>query len=608
MPPKERDIVVDVKITSDSRGAKEAAGELEKVDKAAGKAGKSMKTMTADAKGLNEEIVRSAARIRELGAEFQATGEKSTLIDLKRERSKLGELKKLLAEAVPSGGGIDSLPRLAGVSPMVVAGVSGAVLAAAPAISAGLAAAVLGGVGIGGVVGGAVLAARDERVKTAWKDLGHTMLEQLQPAQNAFVDPIIEAANTLGDAFQDSGIVQALVEASALVDPLARSIGGFVRELGPGLAAAFKGAQPVIEELARDLPKMGKALSLMFKDMASIGPEGAAAMRDFFKVLNDGIETTGAVVKALGKIYPVIRPLIEVVPVFGLAQVLAKISHEGEGTKVTLTGIGEAAKNTAPTMAELAAQAEAVANELHSVNDEFLTLMGVALDASAATDAMNQDIIDLVDSVRENGNSLDSTTEAGIRNRDMLRGLAQDAENVYQKNIAAGMGAEEASAIYRDQMRAAEALALQLGFAADGVAELIGQWKNMPTVVSTEYRIHYQETTGGAGGGEHSGLGDVRGRKAAGGPVEANQGYIVGEEGPEYFVPSSNGYIVPNGGGGDKSGAAGWAAGWGGGGATMGAAPFVYGGNNRFEAALIEDIRTAVAARGGTLAVLGLRA
>ena len=47
--------------------------------------------------------------------------------------------------------------------------------------------------------------------------------------------------------------------------------------------------------------------------------------------------------------------------------------------------------------------------------------------------------------------------------------------------------------------------------------------------------------TGGGGG------------KAIGGPVQANQSYVVGERGPEMFVPSRSGSIVPNnqlGGGG----------------------------------------------------------
>jgi phage-related minor tail protein len=38
----------------------------------------------------------------------------------------------------------------------------------------------------------------------------------------------------------------------------------------------------------------------------------------------------------------------------------------------------------------------------------------------------------------------------------------------------------------------------------------------------------------------------VAGARAAGGPVEAGSSYLVGENGPELFVPSSSGSVVPN--------------------------------------------------------------
>lgn len=53
--------------------------------------------------------------------------------------------------------------------------------------------------------------------------------------------------------------------------------------------------------------------------------------------------------------------------------------------------------------------------------------------------------------------------------------------------------------------------------------------------------------------GSTSGMGGNLGHKAAGGPVSAMTPYLVGEQGPELFVPSSAGSIVPNsalGGGG----------------------------------------------------------
>jgi hypothetical protein len=51
--------------------------------------------------------------------------------------------------------------------------------------------------------------------------------------------------------------------------------------------------------------------------------------------------------------------------------------------------------------------------------------------------------------------------------------------------------------------------------------------------------------------------------RAAGGPVSARQPYVVGEKGPELFVPNNSGNIIPN------SGASGGGPGWGGGGSTV---------------------------------------
>ena len=42
----------------------------------------------------------------------------------------------------------------------------------------------------------------------------------------------------------------------------------------------------------------------------------------------------------------------------------------------------------------------------------------------------------------------------------------------------------------------------------------------------------------------------VSGKRAAGGPVGAGNTYLVGERGPEYFTPTTPGYVTPNEGGG----------------------------------------------------------
>lgn len=64
----------------------------------------------------------------------------------------------------------------------------------------------------------------------------------------------------------------------------------------------------------------------------------------------------------------------------------------------------------------------------------------------------------------------------------------------------------------------------------------------------------------GSGGGSNAGLGALIGQslggllglpgRATGGPVAPGRGYLVGENGPELFVPTSAGKIAPNGGSG----------------------------------------------------------
>ena len=54
--------------------------------------------------------------------------------------------------------------------------------------------------------------------------------------------------------------------------------------------------------------------------------------------------------------------------------------------------------------------------------------------------------------------------------------------------------------------------------------------------------------SGGGGGGFLGGL--FGGARASGGPVSPGKAFLVGERGPELFVPGASGTIVPNGAGG----------------------------------------------------------
>lgn len=83
----------------------------------------------------------------------------------------------------------------------------------------------------------------------------------------------------------------------------------------------------------------------------------------------------------------------------------------------------------------------------------------------------------------------------------------------------------------------------------------------IPKRVTTEVHTSYTSSGQPASAGASAYDGGVAGHRAVGGPVDAMRAYIVGEDGPELFVPGADGAIIPNssggGGGGDLGGALG---------------------------------------------------
>lgn len=468
---------------------------------------------------LDARIKATKASVRDLGLEFARTGDAVDGKAFNQEKAllnRLERLKKTLESLTPDvgGGGFASLAGksfkipFSGAISGEAAGIGGIFLASAsPAIAAGIAGAVLGGVGIGGVVGGAVLAARDQRVKTAWAELGSGILEGLQPAQDAFVQPMIKAADTLGVAFFDSGIIEGLEKAAKLVDPLARGLAGFGRELGPGLTAAFQGALPVMNELSKDLPRVGVALSSMLKSMANVGPEGALALHDFFKVLNDGIIVTGAVIEVLAKLYPLIRPLVaEFVPLFGLAQPLALLAAGASGAVDPTDELGKALLEASEAAAKIRTESENAAKGVGTLGEaaDKATIAAYRLDTAANKVyetflllegdeiAVEAGIDDLSDALARNGTTLDKTTAAGRENETLLIGIAQHARDTVSDMLAHGKSVAEVNAKYGEFRGELYDTFIQAGKTAEEAQTLVDKWLALEALDDIEIGVTIQ--------------------------------------------------------------------------------------------------------------------
>ena len=134
----------------------------------------------------------------------------------------------------------------------------------------------------------------------------------------------------------------------------------------------------------------------------------------------------------------------------------------------------------------------------------------------------------LADGLRNSG-------KAANESNDLARSLGLTFTSAFESAISGGKG-------FKDILKGIEADLLKLGT------------RKLVTEPFLEFLGGAIKGGGSAGGG---GFGSIvssivgafgfGGARAAGGPVSAGMGYLVGEKGPELFLPRQSGSIVPNG-------------------------------------------------------------
>jgi hypothetical protein len=90
-----------------------------------------------------------------------------------------------------------------------------------------------------------------------------------------------------------------------------------------------------------------------------------------------------------------------------------------------------------------------------------------------------------------------------------------------------------------------------LQFVATVIGEVIGLFANLVNIINKAVNaIKTVASIGASIGGAIGGALGFGGNRAMGGPVSSGTAYVVGERGPELFVPGKSGTIIPNGAGG----------------------------------------------------------
>jgi hypothetical protein len=364
-------------------------------------------------------------------------------------------------------GGLSALGGKMGVSNPYVAGA----LAIAAAIASIYAIAVATGAILAGLgVGFIALAVKGQKgsyaITKAMTELGDTTKAVLKRAsgslENDFVRALGKVRKTVADTEHEFTSMFGALANSGAIDALADGIDGFAKNVMPGLTKAMDAAAPLLVELGKALPGLGASFSKFFEDLGRAGPGATKALVSFLDLLGVAIENLGHILlgasiawgnfqTTMEKAAKPFAPLVDKISKLG--SLIGKVQPAKEGLA---TAIARAAK---------AAEREAVA--LAKVSTELVKQGRLNLDGQAAERQFQASIDEATASLKENGKTLDVTTEKGRANATTLAAIAEATHAAHDANAAAKWGQDALTATLQRGADATFRQALAFGYSRE---------------------------------------------------------------------------------------------------------------------------------------------
>lgn len=496
------------------KGTNRAKGAFKDVENDASKMEGTLKRVGKGMDDLNKKVIKTPKI---------ASGDKNELF---REGQKAGE--------VFTFGMFKTLQTL---PPQAYAGLIAGAAAAAPVISGVLSAAVLTAVGGSVMAGGIFLAAKDPRVMAAWGEVGRQAGTGLTKASGVFVKPLMEAADDFGRAFGGK-ILPSLAKDFQLTAPLVHDVTdgliGLATKAMPGIDAGVRGALPVIRQFAAELPAIGASFTSMMQDFERSSGGAVEGMKLLGGAIRGTFETTGFLISNANYELATFAALLhgdlssaltnaaaagEQFDTKFLQQMLQNMGPVGQTTGLMVdllgqigekagvsgnagTAMGQAlggalahaaeeANKTAPSfdvlmqkIGQTAATADTVFGAAAAkMFNSFMTLDQATLGFAEAQTAVGE-------SIKDNGRQLDIHTGKGQANRESILAAVGANMQLFQANIASGMGATQATAAYESNTAALESQLRKAGFTQGAIDGLIGKYRGVPADVNTNINTY----------------------------------------------------------------------------------------------------------------------
>lgn len=510
-------------------------------------------------------------------------------VDLRiRADEALGKLTALRKHLGDAGG--DSAPEFAAkfgtkLGPLLEAlpisgplgvGIAAGAAAAAPLLASVIAGAVIGQAGIGGVVGGLTIAAKDTRVKAAVDGLGERLEARLESAGASFVQPALLGLGDIEHALDTIDINRIFADSAKLVPQLSGGVSSAIADLGGGLEDLVASAGPVIGVISQGIAEIGRTVGAGLSNLADNGPEATVALTDLFTVINGGIRSVLTLVNVLTELYGIAHRLgLD----SGLQLALKLTSGEMDNTRFSAMKLAGSTEDTAGSMqiavdaAKQLAEAQKVLKPAQDAVTQSQQVLQHTLDSlspKAALAKQNADALrtayqnlfsatqsqteanesyqasfdNLAASVKANAgefkhnrDNLDLHTAAGRSNRDALEDLLTKSNELYFADIAAGASIAEATKKHQARTTAVEKEATKVHLNKGETDKLIATYGRIPGSKTTDlvldgvksvaaaldrlYRLQ-RALALGININLVEGTGTVKDFKAAGGPIEGS--------------------------------------------------------------------------------------
>lgn len=352
------------------------------------------------------------------------------------------------------------------IGPALVAGA----VSAAPLMGAAIAGGIIGGAGIGGVVGGTIIAFRDPRVQSAAAAFTTRLTARLEHAAEPFVATTLSGISRIDSALGKINFERIFANSSKFAAPLTEGVARAVEAIGGALDRLIAKAGPAVNAIAAGIASVGQHLADGLESLSDNSKDGAAALDLLFMIINSGIDTTFQLINVLTELY-------------GIGQ---KIGAD-TGLRLALLAMGAGVKDlgtftphTAGALDDLGGSATAAAEPIKTLADRLHDASDASRSLYDSTVSVKQALADAEQSIKENGKTLDLNKEKGRDNARALSTLGAQLTSNYEKYAALNGAGPKTIAVAESNRAAFLKVATQLTGSATKAQELANKLLGIP--------------------------------------------------------------------------------------------------------------------------------